>query len=112
MADEDDDFVAESFERIHRSNLIGMGILPLEFLDGASYQALKLNGKETYALKGLDLTPNGKKEVILEIEDKGATRTATLKLRLDTPIEVEYYVNGGIMPYVLRQILQKEEKQR
>ncbi|MCX6986742.1 MAG: aconitate hydratase [Chlamydiae bacterium] len=104
--------VAESFERIHRSNLIGMGILPLEFLDGASYQALKLNGKETYALKGLDLTPNGKKEVILEIEDKGATRTATLKLRLDTPIEVEYYVNGGIMPYVLRQILQKEEKQR
>ena len=101
--------VAQSFERIHRSNLIGMGVLPLEFMKGDNYSSLGINGTEIYALHGLDLEVNDGKEIMLEISDNGKIRKAPLKLRLDTPIEVEYYRNGGIMPYVLRQIVKKHQ---
>ncbi len=97
--------VARSFERIHRSNLIGMGVLPLEFKNDASWESLKITGDEVFSLKGVegDLTPH--QEVQLVIQHQGQTREAPLLLRLDTPIEVEYYLHGGIMPYVLRQII-------
>jgi aconitate hydratase len=92
--------VARSFERIHRSNLIGMGVLPLEFKEGASWESLKITGDEIFALEELALAPH--QDVILTI---GKGRTVPLTLRLDTPIEVEYYKHGGIMQYVLRQII-------
>ncbi len=99
--------VARSFERIHRSNLIGMGVLPLEFKNDDSWESLKISGEETFSLQGVegDLTPH--QEITLVIEHHGKKREAPLKLRLDTPIEVEYYKHGGIMPYVLRQILKR-----
>lgn len=95
--------VARSFERIHRSNLIGMGVLPCEFLDGDSYDSWGIVGDELFTLEGVeDLAPH--KEVTLIIKgDK--IRKVALKMRLDTPLEVEYYRQGGIMPYVLRHLL-------
>ncbi len=96
--------VAKSFERIHRSNLIGMGVLPLEFIPGEHAELLSLTGEEVFSLSGLEnLTPN--QEVTLEIQRKGESHTCTLIARVDTQTEVEYYRNHGIMPYVLRQIL-------
>jgi aconitate hydratase len=97
--------VARSFERIHRSNLIGMGVLPLEFKNDASWESLKITGDEIFSLKGVEgkLTPH--QEVQLVIQSQDQTREVHLLLRLDTPIEVEYYLHGGIMPYVLRQTL-------
>ena len=93
--------VAKSFERIHRSNLIGMGVLPLRFLDGEGWETLGIQGDETFTLKGLEkLTPH--QEVTLEISNG---RRAKLSSAIDTPIEVEYYLHGGIMPYVLRQLI-------
>jgi aconitate hydratase len=96
--------VARSFERIHRSNLIGMGVLPLEFQNDASFESLGITGDETFAIKGLQAAPQH--TVQLEIAQGGKIREIPLTVRLDTPIEVEYYRNGGIMPYVLRSILQ------
>ena len=98
--------VAKSFERIHRSNLIGMGVLPLEFKDGEDAQSLALDGTETFDLAGLnnDLKPG--MELLLGIERSNGERTeVSLLIRIDTGIEVEYYRNGGILPYVLRQII-------
>ncbi len=94
--------VARSFERIHRSNLIGMGVLPLEFKNDESWESLKITGDEIFSLKG-DLKPH--QEMILTIKKGNEEREVPLKLRLDTAIEVEYYKHGGIMPYVLRQRL-------
>lgn len=99
--------VVKSFERIHRSNLIGMGVLPLQFKEGESAESLGITGAETYSLPELndDIKPGS--EVTLEIRDAGGNlRTAQLICRLDTAIEVDYYRSGGILPYVLRQILQ------
>ena len=90
--------VAESFERIHRSNLVGMGVLPLTFLDGNSAQKLGLDGTETYSIEGLK---DGAKEVTVKT-DKGVSFKA--RVRIDTPKEWEYYKNGGILHYVLRQL--------
>lgn len=100
--------VARSFERIHRSNLIGMGVLPLEFMNDQSWESLHITGEETFSLQGAEkeLTPH--QEITLVIEREGQTREAALVLRLDTPMEVEYYKHGGIMPYVLRQILKRK----
>ena len=98
--------VAKSFERIHRSNLIGMGVLPLEFKSGEDAQSLALDGTETFDLAGLnnDLEPG--MELLLGIERSNGERTeVSLLIRIDTGIEVEYYRNGGILPYVLRQII-------
>jgi len=98
--------VAQSFERIHRSNLIGMGVLPLQFKDGDSAQSLGLNGTEAYDLLGLGprLVPG--QDIVLVIHRAGGVDDrVTLRCRLDTDIEVEYYRHGGILPYVLRQVL-------
>ncbi len=94
--------IAESYERIHRSNLIGMGVLPLEFTDGDSVASLNLTGFETFTVEGItDLTPGKKVSVTAKKED-GTEITFSAKVRLDTDIEVEYYKNEGILSYVLR----------
>lgn len=98
--------VAQSFERIHRSNLIGMGVLPLQFKKGESHESLGIRGDEVFSIIGLEKTLTHGQEVILEIAGH-TKRQATLTMRIDTPIEVEYYRGGGIMPYVLRQLLAK-----
>ena len=96
--------IAESFERIHRSNLIGMGVLPLQFKDGENAQSLGLKGDETFAISGITALNGGgiPKEVTVTAGDK----TFTAKVRIDTPGEGDYYRHGGIMQYVLRQLLQ------
>jgi aconitate hydratase len=95
--------IAQSFERIHRSNLVGMGVLPLQFADGTSAQSLGLDGSEVYHIKALgnDIRPRQKLPVTIERQD-GRSETIEVVLRIDTPIEVDYYRHGGILPYVLR----------
>jgi aconitate hydratase len=97
--------VARSFERIHRSNLVGMGVLPLQFKGNDSWQALDLAGDERIdVLPHAELTPQS--DAILTItRADGSRREVVVTLRIDTPIEVDYYRNGGILPYVLRQLL-------
>lgn len=99
--------IAQSFERIHRSNLIGMGVLALQFKDGQSIMSLELDGSETFDLVGLETGPvRPRQEVSLRINRAdGSTEETTLTLRIDTPIELEYYKGGGILPYVLRQLI-------
>ena len=99
--------VAASFERIHRSNLVGMGVLPLQFAEGTTAQSLGLDGSERFSVTGLsnDIKPG--QNLTLEIESKGQRRSVPLKLRIDTPIEIDYYRHGGILPFVLRQLLSK-----
>jgi aconitate hydratase len=100
--------IAQSFERIHRSNLVGMGVLPLQFVDGASAQSLGLDGSEFYHIKGLsnDIKPRQKLPLTVERQD-GRSETVEAVLRIDTPIEVDYYRQGGILLYVLRGLLQQ-----
>ena len=97
--------VAGGFERIHRSNLIGMGVLPCQFPEGVSAQTLGLDGTERFALTlGGALRPRG--EVALQIERRdGRRESLPLVLRIDTPIEAAYFSAGGILPYVLHQLL-------
>ena len=98
--------VAESFERIHRSNLVGMGVLPLQFLEGVSSKTLNLDGTETYDITGLSDSIQPRQDVTLHITRKdGAKESHQVKLRIDTPIEVDYYRHGGILPFVLRQLI-------
>ena len=98
--------IAESFERIHRSNLVGMGVLPCTFPDGISAQTLQLNGTETFSIEGLSQPPKPQEKLTLVIQrQNGSTEKTTILSRLDTPVEVEYYLHGGILPYVLRQLL-------
>lgn len=98
--------VATSFERIHRSNLIGMGILPLEFKDDQDAEKLGITGEEICSLNGLkNLQP--RQEINLVVNRKGKKEQVPMIVRLDTPIEVEYYMHGGILPYVLRKILSR-----
>ena len=100
--------IAQSFERIHRSNLVGMGVLPLCFAEGVNAQSLKLDGTETYSLRGLTDAIKPRQTVNLEIKRAdGKVESVPLVLRIDTPIEVDYYQHGGILPYVLRQIVKK-----
>lgn len=100
--------VARSFERIHRSNLIGMGVLPLQFTNDESYESLGITGEETFTLIGLEKGHTPRQEVTLEIHRSGRTDRAKLILCIDTPMEVEYYRHGGILPYVLRQIIARK----
>ncbi len=98
--------VTQSFERIHRSNLVGMGVLPLQFKEGANAASLGLDGTETYALTGLDGDVKPRQDVTLTItRQDGTMESVPLTLRIDTPIEIDYYQHGGILPYVLRQLL-------
>jgi len=97
--------IAESFERIHRSNLVGMGILPLQFKDGLNRQALKLDGSETFDVTGIEQDLRPRKDVTLTItRADGSRETHTLLLRIDTLDEVEYYRNGGVLNFVLRNL--------
>ena len=97
--------VAKSFERIHRSNLVGMGVLPLQFKAGDSWETLGLNGSEVIdVLPDAALTPQSEATLVIRRAD-GTEQRVTTTLRIDTPIEVEYYRAGGILPYVLRQLL-------
>jgi aconitate hydratase len=98
--------VAKSFERIHRSNLIGMGVLPLQFPEGKGADTLNISGAETYDLEGLDNDLQPRQQVRLNIKRAdGSVDSVDLDVRIDTAIEVEYYRHGGILPYVLRSLL-------
>jgi aconitate hydratase len=100
--------VAASFERIHRSNLVGMGTLPLQFPDGTTAQSLGLDGSEFFSIVGLSETIKPGQTVTLEIEGKDRQkRSVPVKVRIDTPIEIDYYRHGGILPFVLRQLLSR-----
>ena len=95
--------VAESFERIHRSNLIGMGVLPLQFVDGQNAQSLGLTGREVFDIVGL-LQGAAKTVQVVAKDDDGKVTEFTARVRIDTPKELEYFQHGGILHYVLRQI--------
>ncbi|MBF8177268.1 MAG: aconitate hydratase AcnA [Burkholderiaceae bacterium] len=98
--------IARSYERIHRSNLVGMGVLPLQFLGDDSVTTLGITGDETFDLKGLEGNLRPQQEVTLVIHRaNGESRDVKVLLRIDTPIEVDYYKHGGILPFVLRQLL-------
>jgi aconitate hydratase len=97
--------VARSFERIHRSNLVGMGVLPLQFTGADSAQSLGITGEETVDIMGLDdIRPQQELQLRIRAPD-GAERTLAVKSRIDTPIEVDYFKHGGILPFVLRELL-------
>jgi aconitate hydratase len=98
--------IARSFERIHRSNLVGMGVLPLQFLADDSVDTLGITGNETFDLKGLEgeIRPQMQATLVIHRAD-GSTKETSVLLRIDTPIEVDYYKHGGILPFVLRQLL-------
>ena len=98
--------VAKSFERIHRSNLVGMGVLPLQFIGDTSVQSLGIKGDETFDILGLEGSLSPQQKLTLVIHDRdGKRREVPVLLRIDTPIEVDYYRHGGILPYVLRELL-------
>jgi aconitate hydratase len=97
--------IAESFERIHRSNLVGMGVLPCQFKWGLNAHRLGLNGAERFDLTGLENGIKPRRDLKLTIHrPDGSMETILVASRIDTPIEVEYYRHGGILPYVLRQL--------
>jgi len=94
--------ISESFERIHRSNLVGMGVAPLNFVDGQSVTSLGLDGTETFDIEGLK---HGAREVTVNArKPDGKTVSFKAKVRIDTPKEWEYYENGGVLHYMLRQL--------
>jgi aconitate hydratase len=102
--------VAQSFERIHRSNLVGMGVLPLQFKEGTNAQTLNLDGSEVFDIVGLEgknIRPRQDVTMVIHRKD-GSTEEVPVTLRIDTPIEIDYYQHGGILPYVLRQLLEQQ----
>jgi aconitate hydratase len=100
--------IAKSYERIHRSNLVGMGVLPLQFKGNDNLASLNLSGDETFDLTGINDNLKPQQDVTLNITRKdGSKQNVSLLLRIDTPIEVDYYKNGGILPYVLKELVSK-----
>ena len=98
--------IAKSYERIHRSNLVGMGVLPLQFKGDTNTASLQLSGDETFDISGIDNNLKPQQDVTLTIRRRdGSTQQVPLLLRIDTPIEVDYYRHGGILPYVLRELV-------
>ena len=98
--------VARSFERIHRSNLVGMGVLPCQFQEGAGADSLQLDGSEVYDLVGIEPEIQPRQQVRLVVHrSDGRTETVPVTVRIDTPVEVEYYRYQGILPYVLSGLL-------
>ena len=98
--------IAKSYERIHRSNLVGMGVLPLQFKGDSNIAALHLTGDESFGIGGIDENLKPQQDVMLTITRRdGSTQQVPLLLRIDTPIEVDYYRHGGILPYVLRELV-------
>lgn len=107
--------IAESYERIHRSNLVGMGVLPLEFSDGESAHSLGLTGRETFAVRGLkdaidSRFKNGRKVTVEAISEDGTKTEFKTTVRIDTPQDLLYFLNGGILPFVLRQLLSGKQR--
>jgi aconitate hydratase len=99
--------IAESFERIHRSNLVGMGVMPCQFKDGVSAKTLGLDGTETFELLGLgDMKPRQDLTLVIH-RANGDREEVAVTSRIDTPIEIDYYAHGGILPYVLRQLIRE-----
>jgi aconitate hydratase A / 2-methylisocitrate dehydratase len=98
--------IAQSFERIHRSNLVNMGVLPLQFLEGQTWKSLGLTGEETYDIASLNdnLQPRSKITVKATAPD-GSIKTFEAHVRIDTPVEMDYYRNGGILQTVVRKLL-------
>jgi aconitate hydratase len=98
--------IAENYERIHRSNLVGMGVLPLQFLPGESRASLNLTGRELYHITGLeeDLIP-GKEVRVRAVTEYGTDITFGVTVRIDSALEIEQYRNGGILPFILRKML-------
>jgi aconitate hydratase len=96
--------IAESYERIHRSNLIGMGVLPLEFLPGENAASLGLDGRELYDITGLD-EGRARDVAVVAQRDDGTRINFRARVRIDTPKEREYFAHGGILHYVLRQLV-------
>ncbi|MGI8966133.1 MAG: aconitate hydratase, partial [Limisphaerales bacterium] len=97
--------VAQSFERIHRSNLVGMGVLPLQFKEGVTAQTLNLDGTETFDVIGLNGKIKPQQDLILRITRGNDVENIPVICRIDTPIEIDYYQHGGILPFVLRQLV-------
>ena len=98
--------IAASYERIHRSNLVGMGILPVQFMEETNAQSLSLDGTETYDIIGLSDNLEARQDLAVRITRKdGSTQEVPVKVRIDTPIEVDYYRHGGILPFILRQLI-------
>jgi aconitate hydratase len=97
--------IAESFERIHRSNLVGMGVLPLEFTNGETRQSLNLTGFETYDIDGLDASLRPRATLVVRAKGQDGMKEFKVLARIDTPEEMQYYRHGGILPYVLRQLV-------
>ena len=95
--------IAESYERIHRTNLVCMGVLPLQYNDGETAESLGLTGKEVFSIEGLN-NATAKEVTVTATADDGTSKTFTAKVRIDTPKEIEYYRHGGILHYVLRQL--------
>ncbi|MGH8111862.1 MAG: aconitate hydratase, partial [Rhodanobacteraceae bacterium] len=98
--------IAQSFERIHRSNLVGMGVLPLQFKNGENAQSLGLDGKETYAITGLD-NGNAKLAHVVATSKDGKKKEFDVRVMLLTPKERDFYKHGGILQYVLRDLAKK-----
>jgi aconitate hydratase len=97
--------IAKSFERIHRSNLVGMGVLPLQFKPGEGADALGIKGDEMFSITGLEkIEPQMEYTLTIRREDRTSVSTIVIS-RIDTPIEVDYYKQGGILPFVLKQLL-------
>ena len=100
--------IAQSFERIHRNNLVGMGVLPCQFKEGTSAASLKLEGREIFDLLGLNEEIHPRQDLTFLVHrPNGDSESVPVTLRIDTPIEVEYYRHGGILPFVLRQLVSK-----
>jgi aconitate hydratase len=97
--------IAKSFERIHRSNLVGMGVLPLQFLHGQDAQSLGLTGYETFDIDGVAANLQPGRKLTVKARAAAGEKTFEVRLRIDTPNEVDYYKNGGILPFVLRQLI-------
>jgi aconitate hydratase len=98
--------IAKSFERIHRSNLVGMGVLPCQFKGSDTAASLGIVGDETFDLTGIEAGIKPQMDLTLTIRRKdGSTRAVQVLLRIDTPIEVDYYLHGGILPFVLRELV-------
>jgi aconitate hydratase len=99
--------IAESFERIHRSNLVQMGVLPLQFVEGQNRESLGLTGEESFEISGIPAAVAGSTQTVkvTTTGPGGGTREFMARARIDTPQEAEYYRNGGILPYVLRQLV-------
>jgi len=100
--------IATSYERIHRSNLVGMGVLPLQFLDGVTAESLGIDGSQTFSINGLSDALQAGQQLTVELKTADLkTRYFPVKVRIDTPIEIDYYRHGGILPFVLRQLLSR-----